>query len=227
MPKATKKRSLARSKRKRDDGKSSLVKVDGKSLAKDESHAAMMTEAGQDNTEKHQRQHAAVAVSKLTSSSTSSPPPQADVGDLPAKSRGQRKRLIKREKYLQRERMVMSSLKLRKQDEQAKRIDGLDALKEALLETVTKAPEVEKTRPAQVVRSNRGKRSIVKKEVEHMKLVLEHPSFKANPLAAIHEHLTNTTERATADDPATPVPVKAKPSKKKKSRFRATRMKNR
>jgi hypothetical protein len=222
MPKATKKRSLARSKSKRDDGKSSLLKVDGKSLGKE----AMMTEAGQDNTEKQQRQHTAVA-SKSTSSK-SSPPPQTEVGDSPAKSRGQRKRLIKREKYLQRERMVMSSLKLRKQDEQAKRIDGLDALKEALLETVTKAPEVEKkTRPAQVVRSNRGKRSIVKKEVEHMKLVLEHPSFKANPLAAIHEHLTNTTERATADDPSKPVPVKAKPSKKKKSRFRATRMKNR
>lgn len=147
-------------------------------------------------------------------------------GDV-ALSRGQRKRLAKREKYLKRERMVMSSLKLKKQDEQAKRIDGLDALKEALLETVSDKPATspEKSQPAQVVRSNKGKRSIVHKEVEHMKLVLEHPAFKANPLAAIHEHLKNTTRQQTEEEPK-PVPVKAKP-KKKKSRFRATRMKNR
>jgi Ribosome biogenesis protein SLX9 len=221
MPKAARKRSSALSKNKRDDGKSILPKLDGKSVGREASVVGLMADHGKTDQNQHPSSSSSISLSRQ---------PNTTMGESPAISRGQRKRLIKREKYLQRERMVMSSLKLRKQDEQAKRIDGLDALKEALLETVTKMPETqeEKTRPAQVVRSNRGKRSIVKKEVEHMKLVLEHPSFKANPLAAIHEHLTNTTSKqATAEDQSKPVPVKAKPAKKKKSRFRATRMKNR
>jgi Ribosome biogenesis protein SLX9 len=226
MPKAARKRSsaLSKNKHKRDDGKSILPKIDGKSVGREASVVGLTADHGKTDHNQHPSSSPS-SISSLTRQ------PNSTIGESPAISRGQRKRLIKREKYLQRERMVMSSLKLRKQDEQAKRIDGLDALKEALLETVTKMPESqeEKTRPAQVVRSNRGKRSIVKKEVEHMKLVLEHPSFKANPLAAIHEHLTNTTSKqaTTAEDQSKPVPVKAKPAKKKKSRFRATRMKNR
>ncbi|EJK54129.1 hypothetical protein THAOC_26309 [Thalassiosira oceanica] len=49
-----------------------------------------------------------------------------------ALSRGQRKRLAKREQYLKREKMVMSSLKLKQIDEQKGKIDGFDLLKEAL-----------------------------------------------------------------------------------------------
>lgn len=51
-------------------------------------------------------------------------------------SKGQKKRLLKREQYMKKERMILSTLKLRKQLEQSKRIDGLDAMKEALLNAV-------------------------------------------------------------------------------------------
>ena len=51
-------------------------------------------------------------------------------------SRGQRKRQAKRDQYLRREKLILSSLQLQKAQEQARRIDGLDAMKEALLATV-------------------------------------------------------------------------------------------
>ena len=50
----------------------------------------------------------------------------------PSLSRGQRKRQAKHEKFLKKEKMILSSLMLKKQDEQKKRIDGLDAIKQAL-----------------------------------------------------------------------------------------------
>jgi Ribosome biogenesis protein SLX9 len=212
MPKVAKQRSSAQ--KRRADGKPIPLNAEGKSTKKGQSVADVLVK-DPDNQQKQ------TTPRSMTETMLG--------GDTSALSRGQRKRLFKREQYLKRERMVMSSLKLKKQDEQAKRIDGLDALKEALLETVSKIPEKdkEKTPPAQIVRSNRAKQSIGKKEIEHMKLVLEHPAFIANPLAAIHEHLKNTIKQATSEDQSKPVAVKAKPKTKKKSRFRATRMKNR
>ena len=53
-------------------------------------------------------------------------------------SRGQRKRNAKKEQYLRRENMILSTLALRRKDEQKKRIDGLDALKEALNGVLTR-----------------------------------------------------------------------------------------
>jgi len=114
-------------------------------------------------------------------------------------SRGQRKRLAKREQYLRREKLVMSSLKLKRAEEQKKRIDGLDAIREALMATVSSKPgagsaegsEQEK-KPVNLLRSDKSKKLLVQREASQMNLVLQHPSFQADPLATIQEHLQNT-----------------------------------
>lgn len=112
-------------------------------------------------------------------------------------SRGQRKRQAKREQYLRKEKMIMSSLQLQKEDEQKKRIDGLDALKEALMETATKGSEGEQAtaanrKAAPTITTNKAKQEILSSELNHMSLVLQHPSFQANPFEALQEHLRNS-----------------------------------
>lgn len=111
-----------------------------------------------------------------------------------APSRGQRKRLAKREQYLRKERLVLSSLKLKRQDEQKKRIDGLDALKQALLDTVSDKVEAEAAdeEKPNLLKTNKSRKQMVESEVNHMSLVQQHPAFKADPFATIREHLTNT-----------------------------------
>lgn len=112
-------------------------------------------------------------------------------------SRGQRKRQAKRDQYLRREKLVLSSLKLKRKEEQKKRIDGLDAIKEALLETVSKATATDneskkEPKPRNLLKSNKSRRFLAQKEASQMSLVMEHPSFKADPFATIREHLQNT-----------------------------------
>lgn len=128
----------------------------------------------------------------------------AGTNNKQALSRGQRKRLAKREQYLKREKMVMSSLKLKRQDEQRGKLDGLDALREALISTHKPGKEgggdskndkegSEYPAPQSAPCStNKAKKNLAGREVAHMNLVLEHPSFKANPFATLQEHLRNT-----------------------------------
>jgi Ribosome biogenesis protein SLX9 len=114
-------------------------------------------------------------------------------------SRGQRKRLAKRDQYLKREQMVLSSLELKRQDEQKKRIDGLDAMKSALLETIhslhaskQQGEDTEDSAKSSVIKTNKARQRLVGTEVAQMSLVLQHPSFQADPFATIREHLKNT-----------------------------------
>ena len=119
---------------------------------------------------------------KILSSST---------GEKEALSRGQRKRLAKREQFLKRERMVMSSLRLKKLDEQKGKLDGLDAIKEALTATTSTSNEAQtsthtSTQVNQLSSQTvKAKKNLANSEIGHMGLVLEHPSFKENPFAAI------------------------------------------
>jgi ABC-type dipeptide/oligopeptide/nickel transport system ATPase component len=118
-----------------------------------------------------------------------------------ALSRGQRKRQAKRDQYLKREKMILSTLKLHKMEEQKKRIDGLDAIKEALVQTIKEnqnkqrhesdSPSSQQTENVNL-KSNKSKKDIAEKEITHLNLVLQHPSFKSNPFATIQEHLRNT-----------------------------------
>lgn len=112
-------------------------------------------------------------------------------------SRGQRKRQAKRDQYLQREKMILSSLTLKRQEEQKKRIDGMDALRKALLETeatttTTSATAPSKANTVNLLKSNKSRTKLVAKEVTQMNLVMQHPAFQADPFATIRQHLQNT-----------------------------------
>lgn len=108
-------------------------------------------------------------------------------------SRGQRKRQAKHEQYLKKEKMILSTLMLKKREDQKKRIDGMDAIREALLDTAksteAKSEDVE-YKPT--YGSNRAKKSLISGEIERMKLVQQHPAFKEDPFATLQEHLKNT-----------------------------------
>lgn len=149
-------------------------------------------------------------------------------------SRGQRKRQAKREKYLRKEKMILSSLLVKRAEEQAKRIDGLDAMKAALLESVGQSTDTAATTRSlhegsvSMLKSNRGRKHLVQQETEQMKLVLQHPSFRADPLDTIREHLQNSIQPKppTENSSTKPQIEKVKRRRKKKS-YRATRTKNR
>lgn len=128
-------------------------------------------------------------------------PKSQTAGENESLSRGQRKRLAKREQFLKRERMVMSSLRLKKLEEQKGKLDGLDAIKEALTSTTSTATEAQSSAhpsaPAvQQLSSHtvKAKKNLANSEIGHMGLVLEHPSFIENPFAAIQQHLRNSLE---------------------------------
>ena len=125
-------------------------------------------------------------------------------GTKPSLSRGQRKRQAKHEKFLKKEKMILSSLMLKKQDEQKKRIDGLDAIKQALMDTTTtadKKKQYDSTNNSNSnnteleihhVSSNKAKRKLVGGEVENMSLILQHPAYKKDPFETLQEHLLNS-----------------------------------
>jgi hypothetical protein len=114
-------------------------------------------------------------------------------------SRGQRKRQAKKDQYQRRQKLVLSSLQLQHEEDQKKRIDGLDALKEALLQSTAAtdgdnpaAPVATETPVHSMLKTNKNKKELTAREVTHLGLVLEHPSFQSNPFATIKEHLKNT-----------------------------------
>lgn len=120
-------------------------------------------------------------------------------------SRGQKKRLAKREQYLNKEKMVLSSLRLQRLEEQKGKIDGLDAIRDALGEAMSsnlysksKLPDnnisdgSKDITTKNTVNTNKAKKALANAEITHMGLVLQHPSFMTNPFAAIQHHLRNS-----------------------------------
>ena len=118
-------------------------------------------------------------------------------------SRGQRKRQAKRQQYLKRQQLILSSLKLQHQEDQQKRIDGLDAMKDALLSTVQHNNKHDNdqeeddtnatnTTKINLLKTNKSRQSLVHTESQQLNLVLQHPSFQQDPFAAIRQHLHNT-----------------------------------
>ena len=158
-------------------------------------------------------------------------------------SRGQRKRQAKRDQYLQREKMILSSLMLKREEEQKKRIDGFDNLKKALLETEeTKVAESTEEAKSTAIKSNKSRKNLVAKEVTQMNLVMQHPAFKADPFATIRQHLQNILskdveqQKKQAEDhlkerrkleEEKKAAKKESGAKKKRSKFKATRSKAR
>lgn len=125
-----------------------------------------------------------------------SPDDKNEQGGAAALSRGQKKRLAKREQYLRKERLIMESLQLKKQQEQAKRIDGLDAIKQALLATTQDDANNDKKSQQQhtrnLLKSQKSRQTLLQRESNQLQLVMQHPAFQADPLATIRQHLTNT-----------------------------------
>lgn len=118
-------------------------------------------------------------------------------------SRGQRRRLAKRDQYLKREQMILSSLRLSREQEQRHQIDGLDSLWQAL-PTLNKEEENEKGRTdentSRIIRKNKQKKNIAMEEVMHYNLVLQHPSFQSNPFETMKQHLRNTLVAETVEE---------------------------
>lgn len=116
------------------------------------------------------------------------------IAGAPTLSRGQRRRQAKREQYLKREKMILSSLQLKREEEQKKRIDGLDALKQALstVDTTTTTTSEQEDTQAVSTTTLKAKKNLATREMQHMNLVLQHPEFQSNPFEAIQLHLKNT-----------------------------------
>ena len=121
-----------------------------------------------------------------------------------APSRGQKKRMAKRENYLRKERLVMGCLMLKKQEDQAKRIDGLDAMKQALLSTINgdnndkdgdKKNVIQNTNS---LKSQKSRQMLLQRESNQLQLVMQHPAFQADHLATIRGHLTNSLANQAA-----------------------------
>jgi Ribosome biogenesis protein SLX9 len=156
-----------------------------------------------------------------TATGNPSPPASKSITNhsepVPLLSKGQRKRQAKRDQYLKKEKMILSSLQVKHAQDQAKRIDGLDALKEALMATVaqTAATSLDASTKsttatnASLLQSNRGRKLLLEKEAAQMNLVWQHPSFQANPLETIREHLQNTLQQRQSTQPKV-VPSRAK-----------------
>lgn len=159
-------------------------------------------------------------------------------------SRGQRKRQAKREQYLRREQMILASLRLKREEEQRKRIDGLDAIRDALLATVE--PKEEKTddqlKKDNMLKSSKSRQRLLQQEVAQMNLVLQHPSFTADPLGTLQEHLRNTLANEVQHQQKEAIKhakekvvkqaekialKKESGAKRKKKKFKATRSKTR
>ena len=151
------------------------------------------------------RFRAAAKTSSLRDVKLGAPPDAAESSsekEAAALSRGQRKRLAKREQYLKREKMVMSSLRLQRLEQEKGKLDGLLAIREALGEACSSQPPKSLASDAKETKSdamkkptcntNRSKKAIANREISQMGLVLEHPSFRENPFAAIQQHLRNS-----------------------------------
>merc|ERR1740124_1137571 len=99
--------------------------------------------------------------------------------------------------------MILSSLRLKKQDDQRGKLDGMDAIKEALSQTIQRNREISRQKSPSsaaevtgdlLTKSNKDKRNVAQTEIPHLNLVLQHPSFQANPFATMQEHLRNSVK---------------------------------
>lgn len=114
-------------------------------------------------------------------------------------SKGQRKRQAKRMQYLKRERLIQSSLSLRRKSEPQDAM-AVDSLKDAIgvVDASTKNMTTSRGNhsghhfSSKRVKSNRGKKRLQNEEVMHMSLVLQHPQFKEDPFGTLQEHLKNS-----------------------------------
>mmetsp|Transcript_34003 Transcript_34003/g.49295 ORF Transcript_34003/g.49295 Transcript_34003/m.49295 type:complete len:186 (-) Transcript_34003:414-971(-) len=142
---------------------------------------------------KPSRQTAAAAATVNSSKQQVNIISEPDVPKGQQLSKGQRKRQAKRLQYLRRERLIQSSLALRKKD-----IMAVTALKDAIgvVSASAKNDAASDNGGTHLsmkrVKSNRGKKRLQNEEVMHMSLVLQHPQFNEDPFGTLQEHLRNS-----------------------------------
>ncbi|RHY33537.1 hypothetical protein DYB32_002055 [Aphanomyces invadans] len=121
---------------------------------------------------------------------------------ISALSRGQRKRQKRRDAFNKKMGMVERSI-LQKKKEAKKESDGmfgdLDDLQQSLFsETMSSTTATDAAPKAPTKLTGKQKKRLAIHELGHLKAVHSHPSFQANPFAAIQMHLQNTVVAAQA-----------------------------
>jgi hypothetical protein len=96
--------------------------------------------------------------------------------------------------------MVLSSLRLKRLEGQVGKLDGLDAIREALgvasssssgaAAAAVEGGGAKKVPPT--CDTNKSRRALANAEISHMGLVLRHPAFNEDPFEAIRQHLRNS-----------------------------------
>jgi hypothetical protein len=121
----------------------------------------------------------------------------------PGLSRGKRKRLERRERLAAKNELVAKLGANKRKEDNKKKHGTLADMSDmsSFLEDYDTSVKLKKTKKGTVIVksvsthgkvSNRTKERITAEEVNHFSQVVEHAAFKANPLAAIAEHLKNT-----------------------------------
>ncbi|ETV88252.1 hypothetical protein H257_01549 [Aphanomyces astaci] len=130
-----------------------------------------------------------------------------------ALSRGQRKRQKRRDAFNKKMGMVERTI-LQKKKDAKKESDGIfgdfeDLQKSLFSETTVPATTADAAPKAPTKLTGKQKKRLAIHELGHLKAVHSHPSFQANPFAAIQMHLQNTVVAAQA-----PVAAPSKANKK-------------
>lgn len=131
-------------------------------------------------------------------------------------SRGQRKRLLRKQRFLDQfdsagsvlRRSVMSPAELKRQQEAQRGLGGMQSLSAMLgeVDTSSDGGAVDTTKDGagtgtaavHHVTSNKARRRMMLAEAQHLEKVVAHPAFVTDPLAALQQHLTATTASAVA-----------------------------
>jgi hypothetical protein len=103
-------------------------------------------------------------------------------------SKGQKKRQLKREKVMMKMGIIpVKGLKTAPETTKKKSFHFLLSELEASLPT--ESDEVVRPAAAAPIKTNKMKKSVAVREVERMKLVQQHPSFKDDPIVAMKAHI--------------------------------------
>ncbi|GMH80065.1 hypothetical protein TrST_g2844 [Triparma strigata] len=133
----------------------------------------------------------------------------------PQLSRGQKKKLAKRQQYEARMKMVNNSLLLQSHRSKKKSDCLLSGLSSALPSVPSPSPPPPPPKQTSIKTNLQKQKLSIEEKAQH-KLVLEHPTFKSNPFEAIKLHLNNSlAEAVPASKKVKEVKVKRNGSRKR------------
>mmetsp|Transcript_43257 Transcript_43257/g.74681 ORF Transcript_43257/g.74681 Transcript_43257/m.74681 type:complete len:229 (+) Transcript_43257:44-730(+) len=142
------------------------------------------------------------AATSLTEDKGGKTPEDAEAAAIIALSRGQRKRAARRERFLKKMNLVNQAKSVEELSKQGV-LGSLGSIKDVLLNSdIIASSKTNAAKAPQKVVHNKAKKTVAAQEVQHLSLVLKHPQFMKDPIAAIQEHLRNSlpTEDGASDD---------------------------